>query len=184
MLIIKKKTNVKIPQFYITSKIHKKDVPRRHVGSSIDCHTRKIPKFVDHYLQPYAKALPSYVKDNRFQKKLENLKDTSKDSILVTLDEKALYTNIPNHEGIEAVKKARNNQDKKPIAARVIINFLYLILTLKNFVCKGINYLQKKGCAIGTICAPAYANIFMGKFEQKSTFTPTLEIFQHFTVGL
>ena len=36
---------------------------------------------------------------------------------------------------------------------------------------------------MGTISAPAYANIFMVKFEN-FTFTPTLEIFQHFTVNL
>ena len=28
-------------------------------------------------------------------------------------------------------------------------------------------YLQIKGCAMDTICAPAYANIFMAEFEQK-----------------
>ena len=44
------------------------------------------------------------------------MKDTSKESILVTLDVKALYTNIPNHEGIEAVKETLNNKAKKPIA--------------------------------------------------------------------
>ena len=98
--------------------------------------------------------------------KLENVKDTSKDSILVTLDVKALYTNIPNHETIEAVKNTLNNQAKKPIATRVIIKFLYLMLTLNNFVFNDINYTKKKVCAVDTICAPAYANIFMGKFEK------------------
>ena len=82
------------------------------------------------------------------------------------MDVKALYTDIPNHEGIEAVTETLNNQAKKPIAARVIIKILYLILTLNNFLFNGINYLQMKGCAMGTICAPAYANIFMGKFEK------------------
>ena len=45
-----------------------------------------------------------------------------------------------------------------------------LILTLSNFVFNGINYLQKKGCAMGTKCAPSYANIFMGWFEGKFIF--------------
>ena len=47
----------------------------------------------------------SNVKDTTdFINKLENVKDTSKDSILITLDVKALYTNISNHEGTETVK--------------------------------------------------------------------------------
>ena len=40
------------------------------------------------------------------------------------MDVKALYTNIPNHEGIDAVKETLNKQDKKPIATRVVIKFL------------------------------------------------------------
>ena len=82
------------------------------------------------------------------------------------MDVKALYTNIPNHEGIAAVKETLNNQVKKPIALQVIIKLLYLILTLNNFVFNGIIYLQKKGCGMGKICTLAYANIFMGKFEK------------------
>ena len=90
-----KTTNVNTPHFYITSKVHKKDIPGRPVVNSTDCHTSKRSKFVDHYLQPHARALPSYVKDTTgFINKLQNVKDTSKDSNLVTLD-----TNIPNHEG-------------------------------------------------------------------------------------
>ena len=53
---------------------------------------------------------------------------------------------------------------------KVILTFLKLILTLNNFVFNGINYLQEKGCAMGTKCAPSYANIFMGWFEEKFIF--------------
>ena len=84
---------------------------------------------------------------------------------------KALYTNIPNHEGIEAVKETLNKQAKKPIAARVVIKFLYLTLTLNNFVFSGINCLQEKGCATGTNYASAYANIFIEKFRKLHIFS-------------
>ena len=69
-----------------------------------------------------------------------NVKDKSKDSILVTLNVKVLYNNITNHEGIEVVKEALNNQAKKQIAVRVIIKFLYLMLTLNNFIFHGIKF--------------------------------------------
>ena len=89
------------------------------------------------------------------------------DSILVTLDIKALYTKIPNHEGIEDVKETLDNQGKKPKGTRVIMKCLYLILTtLINFIYNGINHLQKKGYVMGTICAPAHQGIFMGKLEK------------------
>ena len=69
-----------------------------------------------------------------------NVKDKSKDSILVTLNVKVLYNNITNHKGIEVVKEALNNQAKKQIAVRVIIKFLYLMLTLNNFIFNGIKF--------------------------------------------
>ena len=49
----------------------------------------------------------------------------------------------------------------------VITTFVSSILTLNNFVFNGKNYSEIKGCAMGTICAPAYNNIFMGFFERK-----------------
>ena len=53
---------VKTPQFHIFSKVHKPNIPGRPVLSSVKCHTTKISKFVDHFLQPHVKPLPSYIK--------------------------------------------------------------------------------------------------------------------------
>ena len=97
------------------------------------------------------------------------------------MDVKALYTNIPNHEDIEAVKERLNNQAKKPKETRVVIKFLYLILTLNNFVFNGINNFQKKGCAMGT---HQRIQTFLWENLKNCTFTLTLKIFQHFTVDL
>ena len=84
---------------------------------------------------------------------------------MVTMDVRALYTNIPNDEGIQAVRE-KLNESPSILPSRVITTFLSLILTLNNFIFNGINYLQILGCAMGTKCAPSYANIFMGKFEE------------------
>ena len=87
--------------------------------------------------------------------------------ILVSLDVKALYTSIPNSEDIAAVKRAHDKYQQKTVAIKVLTTFLALILTLNNFIFNSKLYLQIKGCAMGTICAPAYANIFMAYFEEK-----------------
>ena len=47
-----------------------------------------------------------------------------------------------------------------------IVKFLWLILTLNNFIFNGINYLQTNGASMGTKCAPNYANLFMALFEE------------------
>ena len=61
-------------------------------------------------------------------------------------------------------------KSKPGINIKVILTFSKLILTINNFVFNGINYLQKKGCAMGTKCAPSSANIFIGWFEERFIF--------------
>ena len=113
------------------------------------------------------KQIPSYIKDiNHFINKVNNF-SVPVNSILVTMDVRALYTSIPNNEGIAATNKRYDSYIHKTIPTK-IITFLALILTLNNFVFNSKFYLQIKGCAMGTICAPAYANIFMTEFKQKS----------------
>ena len=82
------------------------------------------------------------------------------------MDVRSLYTNIPNEEGIQAVKDTLNSTLPETLI-KVITTFLYLILTLNNFVFNGTSYLQILGCAMGTKCAPSYASLFMGMFEGK-----------------
>ena len=43
-----------------------------------------------------------------------------------------------------------------------------MILTMNNFVFNNENYLQQHGTAMGTKMAPAFANLFMGDFEEKA----------------
>ena len=101
-----KPVNPNTPKLYFLPKVHKANVPGRPVVSSIGCHTKKISSYVEHHLQPLNQSLPSYVKDTTdFIKKIEALPvEPDQDHILVTMDVCSLYTNIPNDEGIEAVK--------------------------------------------------------------------------------
>ena len=157
----------KTSKFYLNPKIHKTNNPGRPVINSVDCHSSNISKYVDYHLQPEMCKLKSYTKDSTDTiNKISEIRNyTAKDDILVTMDVRALYTNIPNEEGIQAVRE-KLTASSSTLPTRVITTFLTLILTLNNFVFNGINYLQTKGCAMGTKCAPTYANIFMGKFEE------------------
>ena len=54
------------------------------------------------------------MKDTKdFLKKLEKVKDILQESLLVTLDIKSLYTNIPNYEDIKAVKESYKKIQRK-----------------------------------------------------------------------
>ena len=76
---------------------------------------------------------------------------------------------MPHKEGIEAVIQ-KLKKSKPTISIKVALTFLKLILTLNNFVFDGIIISRKKGCAMGSKCAPNYGNIFMGWFEEKFIF--------------
>ena len=97
--------------------------------------------------------------------KLKEVETVPDNSYLVSLDVISLYKNIPNSDGIKALKTSLDNFPRKTIATKVITSFLSLNLTLNNFVFDCKKYIQIKGCAIGTICAPSYANIFMDYFK-------------------
>ena len=163
-----KNPSPRTPQLYISPEIYKEGKPGRPVVRSTNCHTANISKYIDYHLQPIVKQIPSCVKDNNeFINKINAVKSVPKNSYLVTIGVRSLYTNIPNAEGISAVKRAFDNYSKKTTTTKVITTFLALILALNNFVFDCIHYLQIKECAMGTICAPAYADIFMANFELK-----------------
>ena len=124
-------------------------------------------RFVDHSLQPLVRKIPSYIKDaNDFINKVNNF-PVPPNSLLVTMDIKSLYTTIPNNDGIASVKKKYDHYPPKNILTKIITTFLALILILNKFIFNSKFYLQIKSCAMGTICAPSYANIFMSEFEEK-----------------
>ena len=120
-----KHASPRIPQFYISPKIHKEKNPGRPAVSSINCYTANISKYVDHHLQPIVKQIPSYVKDtNDFINKINTVKSVPKNNYyLVIMDVRSLYTNIPNAEGISAVKGAFDNYPKKTTSTKVITTF-------------------------------------------------------------
>ena len=105
---------------------------------------------------------------------MENIPDSS---ILVNMDVRSLYTNIPIKKRIEVVETTLK---RKNIGTRIISTLLRLVLTLDNFVFNCQNYLQIKGCSMGTKCAPSYANIFMGVFEERYTYPLIIETMSKF----
>ena len=102
-----------------------------------------------------------------FSRKINKIEEIPDNSYLVSMDLRSLYTSILNSEVIKVVKTSLDNFPRRIVATKVITTFLSLILTLNNFVFNCKNYLQIKGCTMGTVCAPRYANTLMNHFERK-----------------
>ncbi len=123
---------------------------------------------MDHWLQPIAKSLPSYIKDSKSFISLIESTPLPPDSILCTLDVSSLYTNIPTEEGITTTLRAlesHESQLRPPM--NYLCRLLHLVLHNNVFRFNDQFYLQLQGTAMGTKMAPAYANIFMGGLESK-----------------
>ena len=83
------------------------------------------------------------------------------------MDVTSLYTNIPNHEGIVAVMKTLEETYNRRVSLDSLGKLLQAVLHKNNFQFNGKEYLQVGGTAMGTRLAPSYANLFMGRLEQK-----------------
>ena len=81
------------------------------------------------------------------------------------MDVASIYTNIPHNEDINALAQSLEENNSVSISTRVLVKFPSLVLNLNNFTFDDDNYLQIKGCVMGSKCSSSYADIFMGKFE-------------------
>ena len=73
---------------------------------SIGSPTAKISHFIDIHLAQIGNEIKSHIKDTTdFINKIEAIKNLPEDTILVTMDVKSLFTNIPNSEGINRLRE-------------------------------------------------------------------------------
>ncbi|XP_073480204.1 uncharacterized protein [Aquarana catesbeiana] len=86
--------------------------------------------------------------------------------MFVTIDVESLYSSIPHEKGVAAIKHVlRTTQDLDPTYSEFITSLLEHILSHNVFTFNGSHYLQVQGVAMGTCCAPSYANLYLGEWE-------------------
>ncbi len=137
--------------------------------------TERPSQFCDHFMNALMKLGRSYLIDtNDFLWKTHNLPPLPQGAYFVVLDVEALYPSIPIQDGVNATKNQLNIyrclRGAKP-SNESIIELLEQVLTKNCFVFNGQHYRQIRGTAMGTKCAPAFANIFMNEFEEKFVYT-------------
>ena len=162
-------STVRTAQIYFLKKIHKNPMGIRPIVSTVNSATANLAEFLDFYLQPIMKKLPAYLKDTtQFLCEIADI-PIEKDTWLVTIDVKSLYTNIPNDQGIQACYRAwlkQESKDPQHPPAEVLRHLLEIVLKLNTFEFNEKHYLQQFGTAMGSKLAPAYANTFMGDLEK------------------
>ena len=131
--------------------------PGRPIVSGIDTLTEYMSAFVDRELQPLLANIPGNIKDTTdFVSKLSRLNDLPDNTILVTLDVTALYSNIPHNDGSGACKKHLDGRALSTTSSEDIIQLIKFILenNVKQFSFNDEYFLQVCGTAMGTRMAP------------------------------
>lgn len=170
-------------RFYLLPKIHKPEAkwsvankmpPGRPIVSDCGSESYEIAEYIDSFLQPLASLHPAYVKDT--PDLINKIKDIqiNENSILASIDVDSMYTNIDNLAGLEAVKAAFNEHPDRNRPDAELLKLLELGLTKNDFDFNGETFLQTSGTAMGKKYAPAYANIFMAKWEKEALAKCTL----------
>ena len=163
-------THAQTPQLYLLPKIHKQNIPGRPIISGCGGPTVKLSQYADHLLKPLLKHIPSYVQDTTdFLRRIFSLNaNLPNNVILITIDVRSLYTNIPNDQGIQAcIDMLKETNMVSPESEQSIINILSFILNKNSFTFNNEHFLQIHGTAMGSPMAPTYANIFMAMLERK-----------------
>ena len=86
-------------------------------------------------------------------------------NLLVTIDVKSMYTNIPHTEGIAVITKMMEDTGLDTLHRMFICNLAHQVLTKNYFIFNKQLNIQKQGAAMGTMMAPNYAIIFMHYLE-------------------
>ena len=166
-----KRRSTKLPIIYYMPKIHKVPLAWRPIIPSVSWMTTPISIIVADLLYPIVKrytigdetsteVTPTIIKDSKsLINIINNLRIRDPNCWLITSDISNLYTNIPTDTGPSIVA------DLIPNHSILIITLLRKILNNNYFKFNGHIYLQINGTAMGTNCAPHYANLYLIKFE-------------------
>ncbi len=133
------------------------------------CVTSRLSDFIDKILRPFLKQVDSYVRDDiDFLTKMPRI--ANKNKVLTTFDISSMYTNIDNNLGQESIKfwlEKYPESKAKSISNGFILEALKIVLENNTFNFDKKTFLQTRGTAMGTKCAPVYATLVIAFLETK-----------------
>ncbi|CAJ0966643.1 unnamed protein product [Ranitomeya imitator] len=178
-LISKNELNFLLPKspviatFYAIPKIHKGYPPLkgRPIVSGIDALGQNSSVYLDQVLRPFVVALPSYTRDTTdLLTKLDGV-SVEAGTTLISIDVEALYSRIHHEAGLKAVQYFLNTRGNHLAPHNdFVMTLLEYVLCHNFFLFNGKFYHQLRGTAMGSPCAPTYANLLLGWWEDTVVF--------------
>ena len=96
---------------------------------------------------------------------IKSFNNISSNTILVTADGVGSYPSIAHEFGLNAIKEALHNRERKSILTEDILKMLEFVMKNNYFEFNGKIKQRLLGTTIGTKCAPPYQYIFIDKVE-------------------
>ena len=147
----------------------------RPIASGTKCPLKNLSLIAQKLLDPFTQKVKSFTRDTwDLLKKLP--KTVNKDTKLISLDVKDLYTNIDNELGLKAVEYY---MDKYPELIHPRLGKDFLLHTLRElqsniyFQFNNTVYNQINGCAMGRNYGPPWATLSVG-FREETKLYPSI----------
>ena len=152
---------------YFLRKVHKVPHEIRPIVSGTCGPTENISAFVDEILGPYLNCCRHVVANTTQVINILESTPYTDDSIIATLDVRALFLQIPQEEGVRWVLDWVYGHPQPPSTPRALLEQLLTFILKDNiFTFNNGTYRQTSGIAMGTRCAPTFANLYMAVLEE------------------
>ena len=159
---------VKFGKFRIMPKLHKSKYGIRPI---INCNlhpTSKISLLIDCLLKQIVMNTESYIKDAQHLIQKAQFLNFPQNCSLYSCDFESLYTNILLVDACDYIcDYIKDKLDESLISIHGFKTLLEILFNNNYFIFKNQIYKQKSGVAMGTICAPNIANIYVYCLERK-----------------
>jgi len=164
------KLEYRIPQFYLTIKVHKTPLKTRPIVSCINSYLNVFSKWLCYRFNELLPFVPTFIKDS-FQV-LNDLKSfhLPANAKLFTCDAISMYTNIDSTHGLEVVSNWFEEYPTEiplDVPKALFLKILRIIMTHNVFQLDNTYWLPTFGTSMGTSCACAYATLYWGYIERK-----------------
>jgi hypothetical protein len=158
----------RLGSFRILPKILKEKFDTRPIINYRDHLITNLCLFIEFLLRPYVRKSDSFIMDSQnLIQKLEKMK-FPKDSEITTGDFKSLFSNINHIDCLNLLTEFMTDKLKsKEIKISGFRKILKLILENNYFTFNDRYFKQNLGVAMGCICGPTIANIFVYIYEKK-----------------
>ncbi len=158
---------IRTQKIYFLRKVHKSPHDIRPIVSGVGGPTEFISGFVDVILRPYIQYCPHIAQDSAEVIRTLETTTFTNSCLLATVDVKSMYLRIPQLEGIDRVLDRVYSHPKPPTISRQSLERLLTFILKDNiFDFNKSIYRQVSGIAMGTRCAPTFANLYMASLEE------------------